>query len=133
MIHTMTRREHRSVRVATSLTLSEDSSFSEEDVTENISLYPPQHVHHLSFWLPDGVSSLDEGLITRVLEVTRLRPLVFRCDTLELYTDPGGRRSQTLVIEMCDTQRPLGHSRAKRLLINVLAKSLEHCTGVTRR
>ena len=106
---------------------------SEEDVTENISLYPPQHVHHLSFWLPDGVSSLDEGLITRVLEVTRLRPLVVRCDTLELYTDPGGRRSQTLVIEMCDTQRPLGHSRAKHLLINVLAKSLEHCTGVTRR
>ena len=105
----------------------------QEDFSDIASLYPPRHVHHLSFWLPDGVLCLDERLILRVLEVTGLRPLVTRCDHLSLYTDPGGRRSQTIEIEMCDLHRPLGHTRALHLLTNVLAKSLEHCFGVTRR
>ena len=105
----------------------------QEDLCDVSSLYPPRHVHHLSFWLPDGVLCLDERRILRVLEVTGLRPLVTRCEQLSLYTDPGGRRSQTLEIEMCDLQRPLGHTRALHLLTNVMAKSLEHCFGVTRR
>ena len=130
----MKKREHRSVKLVTSLDEAEDSFLSEqEDLSEVSSLYPPRHIHHLSFWLPDGVLCLDERLILRVLEVTGLRPLVSRCDLLSLYTDPGGRRSQTMEIEMCDTQRPLGHTRALHLLTNVLAKSLEHCFGVTRR
>ena len=131
----MIKREHRDVRLVTSLDENVHSSLSEQkdDFSEVVSLYPPRHVHHLSFWLPDGVLRLDEGLILRILEVTGLRPLVTRCDHLSLYTDPGGRRSQTMEIEMCDLQRPLGHTRALHLLTNVLAKSLEHCLGVTRR
>ena len=128
----MMKREHRGVRLVTSL--DENSFLSErEDLSDVASLYPPRHVHHLSFWLPGGVLCLDERLILRVLEVTGLRPMVTRCDHLSLYTDPGGRQSQTIEIEMCDTQQPLGHTRALHLLNNVLAKSLENCFGVTRR
>ena len=135
LIHTMMKREHRTVRLVTSLdeNVYSSSSEQEEDFSGVASLYPPRHVHHLSFWLSDSVLRLDEGLILRVLEVTGLRPLVTRCDHLQLYTDPGGRRSQTLEIEMCDLQRPLGHTRALHLLTNVLAKSLENCFSVIRR
>ena len=134
LIHTMMKREPRSVRTVTSLDEVEDNSLSkQEDLYEFSSLYPPRHVHHLSLWLPDGILCLDDLLILRVLEVSGLRPLVSRCITRELYTDPRGRRSQSLEIEMCDLQRPLGHTRALYLLSNVLATSLEHCFGVTRR
>ena len=135
LIHTMMKRDHRSVRSVMSLHEVEDNSLSkEEGFIELTSLYPPRHVHHLSLWLPDGILCLDERLILHVLELSGLKPLVTRCHTRELYTEPGSRRrSQSLEIEMCDLQRPLGHTRALHLLSNVLAKSLEHCFGVTRR
>lgn len=130
----MMKREHRLVKIVMSLDQTGDSSSDEQEGISNVaSLFPPRHVHHLSFWLPDGVLRLDERLIHRVLELTGLRPLVTRCDPLDFYTDPAGRRSQSLEIELCDHKRPLGHTRALHLLTNVLAKSLEHCFGVTRR
>ena len=95
-------------------------------------LYPLQHIHHLSFWLPEGDTKLDNSLILAVLRQTRVEEILVRWSTVELYTHLG-RHSQTIELEFSDSARPLGQSRMVDILINVLGKSLEHSGRVSLR
>ena len=50
------------------------------------------------------------------------------------YTHPDtAARSETLEVELCDPRHPLGRTAALAALVNILARSLENCIGVTRR
>ena len=101
---------------------------------DHMSLYPPVHVHHLSFWLPDTMDQLTDDQVGLVLDRTGVRSVMVSWRVLEHHTDlVTGRHSQTLELVFSDTTCPLGHTRALHLLINIVGRTLENCYHVIRR
>lgn len=135
MVHTIKKMESRNFKCISKLDDNFILSLDSVDFFKQPSLYPPVHIHHLSFWLPGSTSHcLDERLIEDVIEQTEAKDVVTRMKTVELYKDvQKGVTSQTLELEFCDTHYPLGHTRALHLLIDIIGKSLENTCSVKLR
>ena len=133
VIHTIRKMEPRELSPISELSREPPDSSSGGDQQQDFhSLYPLHHIHHLSFWLAEGETSLDNSLVLAVLQQTGLEEILVRWSTVELYTSQA-RHSQTIELEFSDPARPLGHSRMVHILINVLGKSLEACGRVSLR
>ena len=133
MVHVMRKGEPRMFQCISNV---DDNTISDNSRTicEPVSLYPPAHVHHLSYWLPDTMQLLDHNQVDLVLDMTGVRSVMISWRVLECHTDQGtGRHSQTLELTFCDKTCPLGHTRALHLLINIVGRSLENCYHVKLR
>ena len=109
-------------------TNSKDGDVNDE-TTLPVSLYPPQYVHHLSFWISDELS---DSLLAQIIN-TSVGKYVLNWRTIDLFTSASGRQSQTIEIEYCDTRRALGHTRVLHLHNKVLGLSLVRCAWVQMR
>ena len=109
-------------------TNSKDGDVNDE-TTLPVSLYPPQYVHHLSFWISDELS---ESLLAQIIN-TSVGKYILNWRTIDLYTSASGRQSQTIEIEYCDTRRALGHTRVLHLHTKVLGLSLVRFAQVQLR
>ena len=133
MMHFIKKRQPRKFKVVTSLNDPAFQDHCTED--EEPSLYPPVHTHHLSYWLPDHVDGLDDAddQVDNVIKLSGAKDVVVSWRRFSQYQDEEGRKSETLEFQVCDKVRPLGHSRALHLLIQILGRSLENCYNVERR
>ena len=106
-----------------------ENSDAYDDTALPVSLYPPHHVHHLSFWISDELS---ESLLDQIIN-TSVDKYVLNWRTIDLYTSASGRQSQTIEIEYCNSRRALGHTRVLHLHNKVLGLSLVKCAHVQLR
>ena len=132
VVHSIKKREPRIFHCIGHSTSS--GKMECQDDFRDKSLYPPHHVHHLSFWLPPSFASIEPNHIDNIMSKTGAGCVVTRCKTIQMYKDENsGKRSQTIEMEFCDLTRPLGHTRALHLLINIIGKSFENTYGLDRR
>ena len=88
VVHTMRRRSARPLRCIASLEdvteLQDDHNDDDDD--DGVSLHPPRHIHHLSFWLPDPMTQIEDADVSKVVAATGLAEVVSRCGIVHLIT-----------------------------------------------
>lgn len=131
VVHTIRKVEPREL-----LTISQTADNSPSSTSSPPGwrpLYPPTHTLHLSFWLTGDQERLEDTFLETAMRQTRVAEMMVRWETVGLFRSQEGRQSQTIEVQLCDTSRPLGRSRAVKILRDVLGKSLENCAGVSLR
>ena len=130
MMHFIKKRSPRLFKQIRSVTDDDDEKEEEPCPGDSCaaSLYPPHHTHHLSYWLPPHLHTLDNHMMETVISRTGAGDVVETWTRITQYQDDeSGRRSETVELVFCDQHHPLGHTRALHLLIEILGRSLEYC------